>query len=200
MITAITLFALSGLIAGFAVGAFARSPKQTQLAVKPTSAPIASQKATPTPTPQVAQAMPLGCPILQATSPEIADGTTTYTLSAQVKDKSVSLCANENKSITAQGITCRLWLSKGSDNTDIPGDRLTHTNNLINPFPHEIDGGLTFDPTTPQVQPCNQGVGTWKYRIAQTVDHGSYHLMVLTDWNGQYYNWSWDLITINQAN
>src|SRR5581483_11554 len=199
IITAITLFALTGFIAGFGVGALARPAKQTPIAAQPTTAPIASQKTTPTPAPAT-QAMPLGCPdIQQATLSEVADGTTTYTVSAQAKDKSTGHgCDQNNKPITAQGITCRLWLIKGSiDPQDLSfNDNPANVNNLTNPFQHEVTGVLQFDNTTPQVEPCNQGVGTWKYTISPSVNKGIYWLFVATDWNGRFYNWSWDQVII----
>src|SRR5262249_31908455 len=51
--------------------------------------------------------------------------------------------------------------------------------------------GLNFDATTPQVQPCNQGQGNWKFTISSTVSPGDYFIVGLTDWQGMHYNWSW---------
>ena len=40
----------------------------------------------------------------------------------------------------------------------------------------------------------------WNYTVAQSVDPGTYYLMVLTDWDGVHFNWSWVNMTIKKAN
>jgi|SRR6266568_7823825 len=198
ILIAILLFALSGLISGFAVGAFVRpnlsqltnpnagttqSPDQTGPAatatVKPTTHPIF-----------------LGEPIISRNYSyiEVVNGTTNYTLSAQVVDK------KNNKPVHASDITCKLWLTKDGDvNSNMPASRLTAIDTISNPFPQETIDGLIFDPTTLQTQFCNSnGVTTWKYKVASFVDPGTYYLVVLTDWKGVHYNWSWVGITITK--
>ncbi len=206
IITAITLFALSGLMVGFAVGVFAR-PKQSASpnVTQHNTIPVIGHTPTSTPTPG-SQVVPLGCPSIDKASSlyqnntQAADGATVYTLSIQARDKSSGKgCDDNNKPVTADGITCRLWLMKQSeDPLKLPDDHLHDINTLNNPLPDnkEITGALAFDPTTPETQPCNKGVGTWKYRIAPSTEKGTYRLMVLTDWNGTYYNWSWGQIEV----
>ena len=213
LITAITMFALSGLLVGFAVGAFVRPASPHTNTNKPSGVVVAGHPLTPTPTP-APQAVPLGCPEIKTTSAvyttntELPDGTTTYTFSAQVKDKSAGTCSKNNKPILATGISCKLWLITRIPDGQIllfPKEdaRLKHVD-LTAPLTGTIQNtdfaevpGLQFDQTTPQLQQCNaQGQGSWKYTIAPTTPAGNYDLVVLTNWAGKYFNWSWINLTI----
>src|SRR5579863_6383740 len=129
MIAAITLFALSGLLIGFAVGALNR-PKQTQATISnskgitPVATQITSLKATPT---VDIAAVGVGCPtITSATSPEIAGSNTMYSLQAQVTDKSIANDSNcgKGKPLYASNMTCRLWLTKDEKSLAIPNNIL----------------------------------------------------------------------------
>lgn len=200
IITAITLFALSGLIIGFATGAVTRP----QLAAKPTVAPTANtivKQAQPTPTQATVQPVPLGCPIIdQADQQGTADGTSTYSLQMHAVDKS-GVCAQSGKAIHQAGITCKLWLTKDHDQavkgTEAVGNNI---NAVQQPIEGEVEGALLFNSGTSQTQMCdNQGQGTWKFSVSPTVKHGNYFLVVLTDWNGKYYNLSWTPFTVQKA-
>lgn len=202
IITAITLFAFSGLLLGFTAGALTR-PKQAQTGTHNNDGlqPISQQTKTTqtTPTTTTAQ-IKLGCPLITTDNNSLqANNTVNYTLNVQAADKS-AVCL-QGKPVHEAGITCKAWLIKASDNPkELPADRLLAVDGLGQPLPHEIVNGLTFDPTTPQVQPCNaQGQGTWKYGVASSVNKGHYRLMVLTDWQGKFYNWSWVDVTVNKG-
>lgn len=202
IVTAITLFALSGLLLGFTAGALTR-PKQAQTSTpnNTNTQPVTIQTTTPKTTVTTAPTqIKLGCPLVTADNNTLqANNNTNYTLSVQAADKS-GACL-QGKPVHAAGITCKAWLIKAADDPkDVPHDRLLNIDGLAQPLPHEIINGLTFDPTTPQLQQCNaQGQGTWKYGIASSVDKGKYHLMVLTDWQGKFFNWSWVDVTVNKG-
>src|SRR5450755_687825 len=89
-IIAILLFALAGLISGFAVGAFVRpnQPHQATNPNQPINPPVQGKIGTPIPTPTTTRPQLLGEPIIkQVEYSEDADGTTSYTFSAQAVDK-----------------------------------------------------------------------------------------------------------------
>src|SRR5579859_7716679 len=90
LIIVLTLFAFSGLLIGFTVGAYTRAPARAPLANSNNSSTVASQGVTPTPTAggiDVA-ALGVGCPLIkQSTDPETADGNTSYTFTVQAVDK-----------------------------------------------------------------------------------------------------------------
>ena len=197
-VTAILLFALSGLISGFAVGAFVRPgfALPSSHTTGTTSSLQKNQTQTPTST---EQPIPLGFPVIdQASNVELADGTTAYTFSAQAVDQSID--KGHGKPVHASGITCRLWLLPIAQSPhDVPLDRLKSPESLQNtPLPGEVPG-LIFDQTTSQTQLCNaDGQGTWKYHLDPSVNPGQYYLVVLTDWQGMHYNWSWVMVTIKK--
>jgi|SRR5215467_14085240 len=189
---AILLFAFSGLISGFAVGAFVHP--NFALPVHDTGTHPAVQT-NPTPVKAtIENPVPLAPPSINAVDKvEIADGTTAYTLSSQTVDKS-------GKLVQTSGITCRLWLIPTSAGAPtIPLDRLKSPDTLqSSPLPGEVQG-LIFDPTTTQTQPCSaNGQGIWKYSLDPSVSPGSYFLVVLTDWQGAHFNWSWVIVTIKK--
>lgn len=201
IITAISLFALSGFMVGFAFGAFVRPKGDTTSSNTQSNIPVVSQKnlPTPSPTPQ-AQPPSLGCPDVEAgLSQMLADGQTTYDATIQAKDKTGDqgnkcLDIAVEKPVIVDGITCKIWLTKAQDpsgDLSSHSSQLQHVDQLSSPSPDEIQPGLIFDPSTPQVQPCKQGQGHWKFTISPTISPGDYFIMGLTDWQGVHYNWSW---------
>ena len=195
---AMLLFALSGMISGFSLGAFGSSKTAQPATVTPKRTTIVQKNQTHTPTVTV-KPIPLGYPVIdQASSPELADGTTVYTFSAHAVDRSID--RSHGKPIHRFGITCRLWLMPITQNPgNIPAGRLQSPETLqSSPLPGEVTG-LIFDATTPQTQPCNaNGQGLWKYQVSTSVATGKYYLVVLTDWKGIHYDWSWIPLKINQ--
>ncbi len=215
IITAITLFALSGLIVGLAVGAFMRTQRpQTPTVAKDKTAPTATPEPTATPKTTV-QAQAIGCPAMTISAYEqVAGSATTYTVTAQVRDRSGgAACSQQNKPLAVTGVTCKIWLVKvlpTNKQTSFPND----TDNLLKGDVAHLTGSLTiteaggdarpevtglqFSAGTSQTQTCNnQGLGTWQYTISSQVPAGRYSLLALTDWSG-YYNWSWIDIAVSQ--
>lgn len=200
IITAITLFALSGLIIGFAVGAVTRPKQAAQPTATPATNPIAHQ-AQPTTAPKT-DPQPLGCPIIdQSDNVGVADGTTIHTFQMHTVDKS-GKCAQSGKAIEAAGITCKLWLSKTTDDA-LKGAAAVNTDikAIAQPIKGEVENSLTFtDSQHPQTQMCdNQGHGFWKFSVSPTVKKGSYWLIIMVDWDGKFYNLSWVPFTVNKA-
>ncbi len=195
------VFSLAGLIAGFAFGGFSHPGSNTNTtnigpAIKNT--PLAQQHTiTPTLTTQ-AENVQLDIPkILSYKDNEQADGSTTYTLAAQIIDKSTK------KLIIASDVTCRLWITKDAGATDTA---LRNNNealpkaiaSITQPFPSETTGALTFASTSPQVQPCvANGQTSWTYTLATTVQAGNYYLYILADWKGYHYNWVSRIIAVS---
>ncbi len=188
---AIIMFALAGLISGFAVGAFLRPGKLTERNVS-RQPPQVNSAHTPTVTITRSQTpIPLGFPAIDHYQyVEVADGSTTYTFTAHAINK-------QGQPIHASGITCKIWLTKdGNVNPTITLSRLQSVATLDQPFPHEVQGALAFSSTTPQTQTCNNGQGTWNYTVAPSVEKGLYYIVVLMDWSGVHFNWSWVAIVI----
>lgn len=196
-VIAILLFAFSGLLSGFAVGAFIRStPAQTSTPNPVATTEVHKSSSSPTP-PPVQNPVKLGWPVVDQYEPtEIADGNTRYLLSAYVTDQS-----NGNtfgNPIHASGITCILWLTKEQKS---PEKNLKPISAVYNPMDGELSGALHFDSTTPRAHNCDaNGRGTWKYTVDPSVPPGNYYLAVVTDWSGVHYNWSWIVVTIKKAN
>lgn len=210
---AVMLFALSGLITGFAFGAFVHfSPAKSPNSTNGITTTQQNTGSTTNATPQKAKPVPLGLPLLKGYSySEIANGTTYYSASVQVTDaktpKGVYTWGNP---LSASGITCKLWLVQRippKKILNIPSSTRGNIQSLQNPITGQVGDrsfaeitGLSFDPSTPQTQNCNaSGQATWKYQVSQSVTAGNYDLVVLTDWAGKISNWSWYNITINQA-
>jgi hypothetical protein len=200
IITAITMFALSGLMIGFAVGAFTR-PQQTSLSTprQQTTAPAVGKTPTAVPT-QVTQIIALGYPVIaNISTAEIADGATSYTFSAHPVDQSID--QGHGKQVHASNITCKIWLMK-DDNplATLRGanGRFHAIDTIAQPMPNEVQNALLFDGSQ-QTQPCSpDGETTWKYRVATSIDPGPYTLVVLTDWSGVRYNWFAATVEIKQ--
>lgn len=208
-VLAVILFALSGLITGFAFGAFVHlSPAKT--ASSPTNITTAQQNTgnTTTATTKKVRVVPLGFPSLQSYAyNEIADGTTVYSATLQATDKrNGNTWGNPEH---ASGITCKLWLvhhfsDKGV--LDIPLSTLQNIQSLQNPITGQVNGraypeisALNFNGMS-QTQTSNaSGQATWKYTVSPSVKAGNYYLVALTDWDGKAFNWSWYDITIKQA-
>jgi hypothetical protein len=189
----IMCFSLAGLIFGFAAGGFwGRAPHPTANTGPKTTPPVAQH--TPSPT-VIATATPenilLANPnVTHISSTEKADGTTSYTFSAQALDKSTQ------KPITATDVTCRLWLTQNDTAADtaLSANNFAILRNIDNlnqplPLPIETPGALNFTPPN-QVQPCNaNGVTTWTYTISPSIPPGTYYIYVLTDWKGRHFPW-----------
>ena len=193
IIIAITLFALAGAILGFSVGALThhlapngqttnnggsdatnKNGKATQIAVSPT--PLLSPTVT---------ARKLGFPALLSATPQMSTYQYSYTLQA--------IDATSNTKITTNGVMCRLWITKSYPST-LEQSTFKSIANLSHTVKHEIVDGLTFDPATPQTQPCTNGLGSWNVNLSSKVAEGKYYIVGLTDWNGTFYNWSWGTI------
>jgi hypothetical protein len=201
-VIAILLFALSGLISGFAVGAFGHSKAKTVTGTAPNTGtrttPVVRLTHTPVPT-TTTEHVNLDLPVIQGdySSFQIANGSTSYTFSAQIIEKN-------KQPIQASDVTCKLWLTKegdvnsilGADNYAIPRT----IDNIQQPFPKEVVGAFNYIAPSQQIQPCApNGKTTWNYTIFQSVDPGIYNLVVLADWRGKSFNWSWVRIEIKKA-
>lgn len=196
MITAITLFALSGAILGFAVGAFTH-PRQSQQITntsgnnkKPTQVAVAKTP-TSTSTAVTAQSIPLGCPGI-GTGYNL-DGTITITLIAKQKTPGTCVAANE-KNLTSDGITCRIILTKAKDGLPVLDDSdrtlFKDTANYSGTFPHEIASGLNISNGAALTQPCVQGQATWTLTLSPTLEKGNYYIVGLTG-DKPFFNYSW---------
>jgi len=203
-ILAMLLFAFAGLISGFAVGAFIHpgSHLQTTNLNAGSTPPITSRNMTPTPTAHSERPIPLGFPKMDITSYTMAaDDTHTYTVAVQVTDQSNGKTAVGNP-VHASGVTCKIWLTKDEHvSKNMPISRLKEADTLSAPLPNEEPGSLDFfDATTPQTQMCNaKGRATWNYKLATSLDSGTYFLVALTDWNGIHYGWSWMQINVTKS-
>ena len=194
-IFAVLLFGLSGLISGFAVGAFVR-PK-FPVGTTNNGAPPVSQS-TSTKTTSQTNPIPLGWPVIDTiTNSEIANDTTSYTLSAHAVDTSID--SGHGKPLHATGITCKLWIEHipGNGKVELPSTKLVRMD-LQQPLtPYEIASGLTFSSSTPQIQQTNaNGQVTWSYTVATNVDPGHYYLVVLMDWQGKSSDWYYTEIRV----
>lgn len=185
-------FSLAGLIAGFALGGFVGHARGGSTGNAGATGTASTTGHSPTPSvTSVQENVLLGPPVIGAgdyTSPEKADGKTSYTFSAQIVNKA------DNTPITATDVTCRLWLTDDADATTAAlsanNYALPRSNSFSQPFPHEIANALDFTPSSQQTQPCAaNGKTHWTYALAPTVHHGRYFLAVLADWKGIHYNW-----------
>jgi hypothetical protein len=188
-IVAVVLFALSGLISGFSIGAFIH-PKLTSTGTgtSATQPPIAQQTPVTGKTPHPQRPFVLGEPeIVHYTYTEVADSSTPYTFSGQVVNSS-------GRPVYKSDITCKIWLTQhGNTMSVINADnfkRLKAFATIQDPFPQEVVGGLNFSAATPQTQTCSaSGNTSWNYTVSTSIDPGIYFIVLLTDWNGVHYNW-----------
>jgi hypothetical protein len=203
-VVAILLFAFSGLISGFAVGAFVHPKSQTGTGTGTgttgsRTTPVAHTTHTPVST-AIVENVDLGEPVIkQGDYPyiQIANGSTSYTLSA--------LIINKNQSpIQATDVTCKLWLTKDGDVNSIlraNNYALPRTIDTFNqPFPKEVVGALNYSAPSQQVQSCMpNGKTTWTYTISPSIDPGTYYLVTLANWKGKSFNWYWVAIIIKKG-
>ena len=206
---AVLLFALAGLISGFAVGGFVRpkiggtSNNQGGNNINP----IVQQTKTATPN-SGPQPVHFDFPTIDhSESPDVPNGTT-YTLTARLS----TVIGRDGQPVHANNLTCKLWLIShvpGSQQISIPPDILKNVANISDTFTSqaagvsypEIQSALIFDSSTPQTHSCStDGEVTWRYQISPQADPGKYTVVVLYDWSGKHYNWSWKDLTIRQAN
>ncbi len=194
ILIAVALFALSGLVVGFAVGAFTHPQTHNIFINNNNNTNKSTAQHTPTPASTKAStvpAQPLGCPIVTPQAPD-QNGVVMITVKAMNKLAGGQCLPNAETPITASGITCRIWVVQATGNApNVDGNDFRHISRLYTPVDHEVQNSLNFDPTTPQTQPCKQGMGTWKITISSTLNKGQYFMVGLTDWNGTFYNWSW---------
>jgi hypothetical protein len=208
IVVAITLFALSGLMVGFAYGAFThpRQPKQANNNPPPQQTQVVKQTTT-TPTVTATapvQAHAIGCPawLLPPTYSEQPDGISSYKVTIQADDNSSSGCGTSNTALRVAGITSKIWVTKtipngklldiSANQTLLTSDQISTTltgkigNETYSELPY-----LSFSSSTPQVQTTDaQGQASWNYTVNPGSTAGGYSLVILTDWNG-YYNLSW---------
>jgi hypothetical protein len=199
-IFAILLFALSGLISGFAVGAFTHSKPRISGTTTPASSgttPVTQITRTINPTMHPEQ---LGDPVVTHMDyREIADGSTPYTFTSHAVDQSID--RHHGKQIYASGITCKLWLQRipAGNFVDLPGERLRKLEIQEPLTGDEIHDALIFSPGVSQIQSTDaNGQVTWQYNVSTSVNPGDYYLVVLMDWQGQYFDWSWRYVTITR--
>lgn len=189
-IIAILLFGLSGLISGFAMGAFIR-PKIPGVTTSNGNGitPPVSQSTSATTSPG-SKNLSVAEPKLTAfTYLEIADGATQYTASTVIRDEST------NKPIQNTDVTCKLWLAKDFQHSNdlLKANNyaiLTDVANLQQPLSTEEQNALHFIAPSQQTKACTpQGNTSWTYTISPSVKPGSYFLFVVDDWKGKHFNW-----------
>ena len=200
---AILLFALSGLISGFAVGAFGHSKAKTgpETAHNTGSGTTPTVRVTHPPVPTTTtEHINLALPVISQGDYsyfQIANGSNNYTFSALIINKN-------NNPIQASDVTCKLWLTKNGDvNSILRADNYAiprTIDNIQQPFPKEVVGAFNYIAPSQQIQSCAPtGKTSWNYTISQSVDSGTYNLVVLADWKGKSFNWSWVSIVIKRA-
>jgi hypothetical protein len=217
--TAFTLFALSGLLIGFAVGAFIHSRQPGQPGIDntgSTSGVVQGKTPQAAPTVDILALGGIGCPHLRGNTfnfIEIADGKTSNTVSIQAQINGAGVCQfTTEKPLHTPGITCKLWLIQRVPDRQIlqfpkEGAKLSHVEMLSSPLTGTIQHtdfpeiqGLHFDSATLQTQLCNdQGQARWNYTVSPSVAPGEYDLVALTDWQGKSLDWSWFHITVKKA-
>src|SRR2546421_11683347 len=141
---AIFLFALAGLVSGFAVGAFLRPGQQAQTnnSNQPIAIPTTSQITTPTQPPRSQHPVKLGWPVIDHFNPtEVANSNTTYSFSAYAVDQSIS--SAHGNPVHASGITFKLWLVQripANQTFLIPSAALQNVNTIQNPLTGTVQG------------------------------------------------------------
>jgi hypothetical protein len=206
IITAITLFALAGLLVGFGFGAITRPVKTAQNTPAIKQSPVAGRTATIQPTPTVdVMTVGVGCPlILSYQVDETITNASNYTFATQIVDKSIEnkTACGQGKPLYAADVKCKLWLTRDNNINDTLNnnrDRLKHIDTIAQPIPKEVENALTFSATTPQTQNCSTtGKTTWNYQLSPSLNNGKYYLVVLADWTGQRYNWTFRAINIQK--
>lgn len=195
LIVALLLFSVAGLSSGFLIGAMGRPrpqkpPTNTQTGIVAQSSP-AGQTATATTHTPTTTIVPLGYPVTTVPFNQIADGTTTYTVTAYPVDQSID--KGHGKQVHATNITCKLFLTKEKNITNAllgaKDNQLKNVDMLSQPLPKEESNVLQFQGTSQTKACAAQGNTTWNYQLAPTLPAGIYYLVVLTDWDGQRFNW-----------
>jgi hypothetical protein len=188
-IFAILLFGLSGLISGFAMGAFIR-PKIPGVTTSRNGITPPVSQSTSTTTSPGSKNLSVAEPKLTAfTYIEIANGATQYTASTVIRDE------NTNKPIQNTDVTCKLWLAKDFEQSNdlLKVNNyaiLTDVGNLQQPFSTEEQNALHFIAPSQQTKACTpQGNTSWTYTLSSSVKSGSYYLFVVDDWKGRHFNW-----------
>lgn len=199
---AILLFGLSGLLSGFAVGAFIRPKPATTgtTGMGGATTPVShSTKTTTVTTPP--ENITVGYPVLSSgdyTYTETADGATTYSLSTQIVNEGTTT------PIKATDVTCKLWLTHDGNITELLSANnyalVRDYTHLSQPFADEVPDSLAFSAPSKQTQNCAAGGKTkWSYTLSTSLHTGHYFLVVLADWKGKHFNWSWVDINIKLA-
>jgi hypothetical protein len=138
---------------------------------------------------------------------EMADGSTTYTVIAYAVDQSID--PGHGNPVHASGITFKLWLVERIPTGItfmLARQDLQKVSTIQNPLtgivqdqPYQEIPGLNFDTGILQTHSSNtKGKVIWKYQLSSSVASGDYDLVVLSDWDGKYYNWSWANIEIKK--
>ncbi len=198
---AILLFALSGLISGFAVGAFMHPKTGTRPATtntRPGNTPVTQSTKGPVST--APENVSLAYPVINQGDYsyfQVANGSTSYTFSAWILNRS-------QDPIQVPDVTCKLWLTKDSDvNSILQADNYAIPrafDTIQQSFPGEVVGALIFASSTQQTQPCTpKGKTTWSYTVSPSLDPGIYYAVVLADWKGKSFDWSWRAIRIKKG-
>ena len=216
-VLAILLFALSGLISGFAVGAFVR-PKigGTGSTGGNNNTNIVQQTKTATPVATPRPQLIHFDSVDGYTFSEVANGTT-YTLTAHLKQ----VLGADGQPVRATNLTCKLWLIHrvpGDQGVYVPSDIARNVAAINEPFTidgatletltpisgityQEILDSLNFDGGTLQTHACStQGEVTWRYQVSPSVTPGKYTLVGLYDWSGKHWTWFWVDIVVRSAN
>jgi len=202
-IVAIILFALSGLISGFAVGAFVHPKTQTGSRTGTSS----NTGTNSTPNTQVTHSpvtsihpIRMGDPVVTEISTfQKANANSPYIITAHAVDTSID--KHHGKQIYASGISCKVWLQHipQGNFVDLSIGRLSKMDIQESLTSDEIPGALIFAPGMSQIQTTNpNGQVSWNYTVAPSVEQGQYYMVVLMDWQGQYSNWSWRYVSISK--
>jgi hypothetical protein len=205
LIVALLLFSLAGLSSGFFIGAMGRPKPQrssanTQTGIVAQSSPTGPKaKATQT-APVTVAIVPLGYPVTTVPYNQIADGTTQYTVTAYPVDQSID--KGHGKQVHATNITCKLFLTKEKNITNAllgaKDNQLKNVDMLSQPLPKEESNVLLFNGTQQTKACAAQGNTVWNYQLAPSLPAGIYYLVVLTDWEGQRFNWYQSQISVTK--
>jgi hypothetical protein len=198
-IIALLLFALSGLISGFAVGAFTHAKFRASgtTSVNVGSTPV-TQKTRPPVATTGTEKVSLGYPMIDNYSfLQVANGSSSYTVSALIANK----IQNPGQ---VTDVTCKLWLTQNGDINSILGANNyaipRAIDKVLQPIPGEVMGALNYLTPSQQVQPCTlNGKTSWHYTISPSTNPGTYYLVVLADWKGKNFKWFWVNIKIKKS-
>jgi hypothetical protein len=198
---AVILFGLSGLISGFAVGAFVRPKLPGGIGSGGNGTTPSISQITSTAATKSKENVPVGQPnIKQYSSHEIADGTKTYSFSVEIVYDQTTTPIRESD------VICKLWLTQDlNGTTDFLNahnyEVLTKIDQISQPFNHEFQGAFQFSPPSQQVQNCVPGGGltTWNYTLSASVNPGIYYIFALADWQGKHFNWKAVEIRVTQG-